>query len=141
MGSMYKTILVTVDATPTDPVIVEHVKQLAKVMHSNVVLLHVATGVPALIHGAEAGGQEVAEDHAYLSQIKSEFEAAGIPVRTELAFGDPVKEIVNWVNEKHCDLVAMSTHGHKLIADLVLGTTASRVQHSISVPVLLLRAK
>jgi len=38
-------------------------------------------------------------------------------------------------------LVAMSTHGHRLMADLVLGTTASRVQHSIDVPVLLLRAK
>jgi hypothetical protein len=35
----------------------------------------------------------------------------------------------------------MSTHGHKFVADLVLGTTAIRVQHGISVPVLLLRAK
>jgi nucleotide-binding universal stress UspA family protein len=59
----------------------------------------------------------------------------------ELAYGEPVKEIVNWVKQKGCDLVAMSTHGHQFMADLVLGTTAIHVQHSISVPVLMLRAK
>jgi nucleotide-binding universal stress UspA family protein len=138
---MYSTILVTLDATATDRAIVDHVKKLAKAMNSRVVLLHVATGVPAQFHGPDAAGEEVEEDQAYLTRLKAEFETAGIPVTTELAFGDPVKEIVKWVHDKGCDLVAMSTHGHKLIADLVLGTTASRVQHSISVPVLLLRAK
>jgi nucleotide-binding universal stress UspA family protein len=66
---------------------------------------------------------------------------AGIPVQAELAYGDPATEIVKWVGRKGCDLVAMSTHGHRFWADLFLGTTANRVQHSIGVPVLLLRAK
>ena len=64
-----------------------------------------------------------------------------INAEAELAYGDPAKEIVKWVKQKGCDLVAMSTHGHRFLADLFLGTTASRVQHRISVPVLLLRAK
>lgn len=138
---MYKTILVTLDATPTDRAIIEHVKELARKMGSGVVLLHVATGAPAQWLGPEAGGEEVREDSRYLTGVKAEYEAAGIPTRAELAFGDPVTEIVRWVQEKGCDLVAMSTHGHKLVADLLLGTTASRVQHNISVPVLMLRAK
>src|SRR5438445_24381 len=131
---MYQTILITLDATATDRAIIDHVKLLAKQLGSTVVLMHVATGVPAVYHAA-AAGQEIQQDHAYLSLVQTEFEEAGIHARTELAYGDPVKEIVKWVTEKHCDLVAMSTHGHKLIADLVQGTTASRVQHSISVPV------
>ncbi len=69
------------------------------------------------------------------------FNPSAFPPKLELAFGEPVKEIVNWVHKNGCDLVAMSTHGHQLFADIVLGTTASRVQHSISVPVLMLRAK
>ena len=60
---------------------------------------------------------------------------------TVLAFGEPADEIVKWINEKGCDLVAMSTHGHRFLADLFLGTTATRVQHKVSVPVLLLRAR
>lgn len=138
---MYKTILVTLDATPTDRAIVDHVKKLAKLMNSSVVLLHVATGVPAQINGPDAAGQEIAEDHAYLDQVRREFEAAGIATRSQLAYGDPVSEIVKWVSKQGCDLVAMSTHGHKFVADLLLGATASRVQHNISVPVLMLRAR
>ena len=138
---VYKTILVTLDTTPTDRAIIEHVKQLAVKMGSTVILLHVATGVSAQFHGANAGGEEVEEDQAYLDRIRTEFESAGIPVRAELAFGNPVREIVKRAKAGDCDLVAMSTHGHKGVADLILGATANQVRHSVSVPVLLLRGK
>ena len=65
----------------------------------------------------------------------------GFDVESDLAFGEPATEIVKWVEEKGCDLIAMSTHGHRLLGDLLLGTTASRVQHQVEVPVLMLRAK
>lgn len=138
---MYKTILVTLDGTKTDRAILEHVKPLAKLAHSRVVLLHVADGWAARTYGCDAVSAEITEDTAYLNRVRSEFEAAGIHAEAELAFGDPVKEIVKWVKRKGCDLVAMSTHGHRFLADIFLGTTASRVQHRISVPVLLLRAR
>ena len=138
---MYRSILVTLDATPTDQAIIEHVKSLAKAMGSHVVLLHVADGWAARTFGSDAISPEVDEDKAYLAKVRAEFEREGIETRAELAFGDPVQEIVQWVNRKGCDLVAMSTHGHRFLADLFLGTTASRVQHRINVPVLLLRAK
>lgn len=138
---MYKTILVTVDGTPTDQAIIEHVKQLAKFAQSRVVLLHVADGWAARTYGPDAVSPEITEDTAYLKRVQAELQSAGIPAEAELAYGEPVEEIVNWVERKGCDLVAMSTHGHRLIADIFLGTTASRVQHRIRVPVLLLRAK
>jgi nucleotide-binding universal stress UspA family protein len=139
--SLYKTILVTLECTPTDRAIIEHIKLLASAMQSRVVLLHVATGVPAKYHRTDATGKEVEESKVFLGRVRDEFTAAGIPADAELAYGEPAKEIVNWVKQKGCDLVAMSTHGHQMIADLVLGTTAIRVQHSLSVPVLLLRAR
>ncbi|HKW18819.1 MAG TPA: universal stress protein [Terriglobales bacterium] len=138
---MYKTILVTVDGTPTDRAILDHVKQLAKMAESRVVLLHVADGWAARTYGKDAVSREISEDTDYLKKVRAEFEASGIAADAELAYGDPAKEIVRWVKQKGCDLVAMSTHGHRFFADLFLGTTANRVQHNISVPVLLLRAK
>lgn len=138
---MYKTILVTVDGTPTDQAIIEHVKQLAKFAQGRVVLLHVADGWAARTYGPDAVSPEITEDTAYLKRVQAEFQAMGIPAEAELAYGEPVEQIVNWVQQKGCDLVAMSTHGHRLIADIFLGSTASRVQHRIRVPVLLLRAK
>ena len=138
---MYKTILVTLDGTPTDRAIIEHIKHLAKLTQGRVVLLHVADGWAARTFGPDAVSPEITEDTAYLEKVRAEFQSAGIPVEAELAYGEPSDEIVKWVNQKGCDLVAMSTHGHRLIADIFLGATASRVQHRISVPVLLLRAK
>jgi nucleotide-binding universal stress UspA family protein len=138
---MYATILVTLDGTPSDRAIIEHIKKLAKLAHSRLVLLHVADGWAARTYGSDAVSAEINEDTAYLQKVREEFESENIPTEAELAFGDPAKEIVKWIEQKGCDLVAMSTHGHRFLADLFLGTTASRVQHKISVPVLLLRAK
>jgi len=138
---MYHKILVTLDGTQTDRNIIDHVKDLAQLMRSRVVLLHVADGWAARTFGPDAVSPEVTADRAYLDGVRAEFEAAGTDAETVLAFGEPADEIVKWINDKGCDLVAMSTHGHRFLADLFLGTTASRVQHKVSVPVLLLRAR
>ena len=138
---MYDKILVTLDGTPTDRAIIEHIKQLAQIMASRIVLLHVADGWAARTYGSDAVSPEISDDTRYLETIRAEFQNAGIAADSELAYGDPAKEIIRWVEQKGCDLVAMSTHGHRFLADIFLGTTASQVQHRISVPVLLLRAK
>ncbi len=138
---IYDTILVTLDGRPTDRAIIEHVKRLAVFAHSHVVLLHVADGWAARTYGSDAVSPEITEDTQYLGKVRAEFEAAGIEAEAQLAFGDPVKEIVKCARAKACDLVAMSTHGHGFFADIFLGTTATKVQHNLSVPVLLLRAK
>src|SRR5436189_4291218 len=136
---MYKTILVTVDGTPTDRAILEHVKDLAKLANSRIVLLHVADGWAARTYGPDAVSPEITEDRAYLETVRLELESEGISAEAELAFGNPPSEIVKWVRQRQCDLVAMSTHGHRFLADLFLGTTAHRVQHQVDVPVLLLK--
>jgi nucleotide-binding universal stress UspA family protein len=138
---MYKTILLTLDGSPADRPIVDHIKRLAGIMRSQVILLHIATGAPVQVHGADAAGEEIERSRSYLDQTRAEFESSGIPAAAQMGYGKPAKEIVRWVKEGNCDLVAMGTHGHKLLADLILGTTATQVQHNISVPVLLLRAR
>ncbi|MGA9453601.1 MAG: universal stress protein [Verrucomicrobiia bacterium] len=138
---MYKTILVTLDGTPTDRAIIEHVKPLAKWADSRIVLLHVADGWAARTYGPDAISPEITEDTAYLEKIRAEFQSAGISAEAELAYGEPGDEIIKWIETKGCDLVAMSTHGHGFLADLFLGSASRRVRHRVSVPVLLLRAK
>jgi nucleotide-binding universal stress UspA family protein len=138
---MYKRILVTLDATVCDRPIIEHVKRLAKLCKGNVALLHVADGWAARRFGREAVSAEVTEDTAYLKRVKREFEEAGIETEAELAYGEPRVEILKWVRERGCDLIAMSTHGHRFMGDLLFGTTATHVQHRVDVPVLLIRAK
>lgn len=138
---MYDKILVTLDGTATDRAIIEHIKSLAMLTHSRLVLLHVADGWAARIYGSDAVGPEITQDTAYLENIKAELEGEGIPTTAELAFGEPAEQIVRWIEKQGCDLVAMSTHGHGFFADLFLGATATKVQHRVRVPVLMLRAR
>ena len=138
---MYKAILVTLDGTSTDRVIVDHIKALARFMQSRVLLLHVADGWAAKTFGSDAVSPEITEDREYLRKVLEEFRSADISAEAQLAFGDPAKEIVKRVQQGGCDLVAMTTHGHRFLADFFLGTTATRVRHRINVPLLLVRAR
>ena len=136
---MYKDILVTLDATKADRTILDHISGLAKLCGSRVTLLHVADGWAARTYGADAVSAEVKEDRAYLEKIKAELQAQGIPAEAELAYGDPATEIVKWVRQRGCDLIAMSTHGHRFISDILYGSVANEVRHRSMVPVLLVR--
>src|SRR5271155_4708884 len=104
---MYDKILVTVDGTPTDRAIIEHIKELAKAMGSHLVLLHVADGWAARTYGPDAVSPEIRDDTQYLETVRAEFQSEGISADAELAYGDPAKEIIKWVQQKGCDLVAM----------------------------------
>ncbi len=138
---MYDTILLPLDGSQADRPIVEHVLGLAAQLRSRVVLLRVVTGPQARFRGDQAGGADVECCRDELEAVRREFAAAGVTAQAELAYGDAADEIVRWVERNGCDLVAMGTHGHRWLSDLVLGFTASRVQHAVSVPVLLLRSK
>jgi len=138
---VYDKILIALDATEADDTILKHVAALAHRFHSTVVILHVADGWAARFFGADAVSREITEDKAYLEKVKGRLTADGLSVEAELAYGEPADEIVKWVATRGCDLVAMSTHGHRFVSDLLYGSTADTVRHRVDVPVLLLKAR
>src|ERR1039457_1618730 len=107
--TMYDTILLTLDGTPTDRAIIEHVKELAKLAHSRIVLLHVADGWAARTYGPDAVSPEITEDTAYLERVRQEFQYLGIAAEPELAYGEPDKEIIKWVRERSCDQIGRAS--------------------------------
>ena len=137
---MYKTILLTLDGTPTDRAIIEHIKSLAKLAQSRVVLLHVADGWAARTFGPDAVSPEITEDTAYLRRVQAEFSAAEIPAEIELAYGSPPVEILKITEKLNCDLIAMAGHGHRLFGDIFHGSTITQVRHKTLIPLLLVRA-
>ena len=138
---MYKHIMVPVENSPTDAYILDHVKNLARFCGASVVLIHVADGWAArnIRHLDLRESEEMREDRAYLERTASELEREGLKVEALLAVGDPAREITAAAEREKCDLIAMATHGHKFIADVVYGSVANAVRHATTVPVLLLR--
>jgi nucleotide-binding universal stress UspA family protein len=141
---MYQRILVPVEHSPYDDVILTHIRKLARTCNAgSIVVIHVADGWAARsINELDLReSEEMKSDREYIEAIADSLEKDGFEAEAILAGGDPAKEIVRWVREHGCDLVAMSTHGHRYLADWFFGTTAIRVQHCLKVPVLLLKAR
>ena len=140
---MYRRILVAVENSSADRTILNHVSQLAKVTAAELVLVHVADGFAAR-HFDDLKlreSEEIKSDRAYLEQLQGELAAQGLQVGIKLAMGDPATELIRAVDEQSVDLIAMSTHGHRFLNDLIRGATADKVRHLVKVPVLLLRAQ
>jgi nucleotide-binding universal stress UspA family protein len=139
---MYRRILVAIENSPADQAIVEHVRQLAALTGAELHLVHVADGWAARnfdqLQLRES--EEMKADRDYLDQLAADLTSKGLTVSTELAMGDPATELIRLVEEREADLLAMSTHGHRFLNDLVRGTTVNRVRHMVKIPVLLLRA-
>ena len=140
---MYRTILIPVENSPADQTILDHIKSLARPAGSSLILIHVADGWAARnfeqLNLAES--EEIQEDRAYLEQRADKLRAEGFSVECVLVMGQPPDEIVKYVQSHKVDLIAMSTHGHRLVGDLLHGSTADKVRHLVDVPVLLLKAK
>lgn len=140
---MYRTILIPVENSPADQTILDHIKPLAKMTGASLLLMHVADGWVARnfeqLNLAES--EEIKTDRAYLETRAEELRSEGFTVNHVLAMGEPSDEIVKFVRAHNVDLIAMSTHGHRFISDLLYGSTADKVRHLVSVPVLLLKAR
>ncbi len=138
---MYKRILVTLENSSYDDVIVAHVRKLAKLCGSSLVLIHVADGWAArnVSQLKLRESEEMEQDRAYLEKIAASLESDGIDTEPLLASGDPGDEIAAAADREGCDLIAMTTHGHKFLNDMLRGSVANKVRHNSMIPVLLVR--
>jgi nucleotide-binding universal stress UspA family protein len=138
---MYKRILVPLENSSADAAILQHVTGLAKLHGAHVLLVHVADGWAARnmeqLNLRES--QEMKDDRAYLERICQQLRQAGVETDAVLAAGDPAKEIAAAAEREKVDLIAMATHGHSLLSDVVHGTTATALRHVSRIPILMVR--
>jgi nucleotide-binding universal stress UspA family protein len=140
---MYKTILVPVENRETDQTILKHIRPLARLANSRLMLVHVADGWVARNYEnfKLRESEEMKEDRLYLANLERELQAEGFEVTSVLAMGEPAEEIIKLARSQPVELIAMSTHGHRFISDLLYGSTADKVRHHVDVPVLLLKVR
>ena len=140
---MYKKILIPLENSTADRAILQHIRPLAKMTGASLLLMHVADGWVARNYERLnlAESEEMKTDRAYLASVARTLQDEGFEVSHVLAMGEPSDEIVKFTRKHKVDLIAMSTHGHRFISDLLYGSTADKVRHLVDVPVLLLKAR
>jgi nucleotide-binding universal stress UspA family protein len=138
---MYHRILVPLENSAYDRCILTHVRSLAQLCGSSLLLIHVADGFAARNLKALSlrESEEMQLDRAYLESIAATLRADGFDAESLLAGGDPATEIAAAADREGCDLIAMATHGHTGLKDVIYGTTANKVRHRTMVPVLMVR--
>lgn len=140
---LYRNILVALDHTDADNALLPHVAELAQQMKSRLLLVHVADGWAARNYEQLqlTESEEMKWDRDYLQTTAARLRAeTGLTVDVHLALGDPPREILKLAEQEQCDLIAMTTHGHRLIGDILFGSTIEYVRHRTHIPVLLLSA-
>jgi nucleotide-binding universal stress UspA family protein len=140
---MYKKILVALENSRADESLLPHIEQLARLTQAQILLVHVADGWVARHYDQFQlrESEEMRDDRAYLDACAARLRQTGLEVTVRLALGDPPDEILRTAKEEHCDLIAMTTHGHRLIGDLLFGSTIAKVRHGAMVPLLVVRAR
>jgi nucleotide-binding universal stress UspA family protein len=140
---MYKHILIPLENSSADETILTHVRPLARIAGAKLLLVHVANGWVARNFNQLqlAESEEMKEDRAYLEKRVRQLTAEGFSCDAVLALGEPSDEIIKLAREKNVDLIAMTTHGHRFISDILHGATVDKVRHEVEVPVLLLKVQ
>jgi nucleotide-binding universal stress UspA family protein len=143
ISPMYKHILIPLENSSADETILSHIRRLARVAGAKLLLVHVADGWVARNFNQLqlAESEEMKEDRAYLEKRVHELTAEGFSCDAVLALGEPSDEIIKLAREKNVDLVAMTTHGHRFVSDILYGATVDKVRHEVEVPVLLLKVQ
>ena len=140
---MYRKILVALENSRADQSLLPHVTELARTLGSQLLLVHVADGWGARNFDQLklSESEEMKADRAYLEAVTTQLRARGLTVEAQLALGDPPQEILKTATAENCDLIAMTSHGHRLIGDIIYGSTINEVRHKTTIPVLLVKAE
>ena len=139
---MYRKILIPLDNSPTDEAIFQHIRSLARLTKAQLILVHVADGYAARLRQPLnlADSEEIEKDRKYLQDCTDKLRQEGFDVKSFLLAGEPAAEILDLAKSESCDLIAMSTHGHRFIKDLLLGSVAENLRHRTDIPILMIRA-
>lgn len=140
---MYQKILIPVENGKADHAILEHAKCLGKLTGASFIIMHVADGWAARNYDQLnlAESEEIKADRAYLESVASGLREDGFSAEWILEKGEPSERIIEVSKREGVNLIAMATHGHRLLGDLIHGSTADKVRHLVDIPVLLLKAK
>lgn len=140
--ALYQKILVALENGPADAGLLAQVRELAARLGSELLLVHVADGWAARNFDQLklAESEEMKADRQYLEAAAEGLRAAGLRSGIRLALGNPPTEILKVAVEEGCDLIAMGGHGHRLLGDLLHGSTIHEVRHKSTIPVLLVRS-
>ena len=144
---MFKQILVPLDGSTLAEQALPVATRLAHASSGSIVLVRVAnfpvdygggyTQAPLMTE--QVIETELDNVDAYLKNVATSEALAGIPVKAESMFGQPLQDILSVVESRRVDLIVICSHGRTGLKRWALGSIAQGLAHQSTVPLLVLR--
>lgn len=134
----YKEIAIAVDFSTADQKTLEHALHIGGTT-AKYLLIHAVETAGAWVMGSEIQDFETHADVKYLEEYQTALTALGYQCESVIGYGPAKQAIPKLVNDKNVDLLVMGAHGHRVLKDLIFGTTIGAVRHAVSIPVLIVR--
>jgi nucleotide-binding universal stress UspA family protein len=143
---MFQHLLVPLDGSPLAEQALPVAARLARFTHSSLLLVQVvrpSTDYSGGWYPVQLIDQQVIDDEienvtTYLQTLATSPELVGIAVRTEVAFGWPVQQLLTLAETSGVDLVVLSSHGRTGFTRWVLGSVTHALVHECKSPLLIL---
>jgi len=141
-------ILIAVDGSAYSLAAARHVARLAAALRAKpeVELLHVHAPIP-YPGAAAAAGRQAIEDYQRdtsreaLAAAERQLRTAGIAFRSSWCVGDVATEVDRVARKRGVDMVVCGSHGRGALANLAMGSVATRLIATVSVPVIVVTRK
>ncbi|HEV8377894.1 MAG TPA: Nramp family divalent metal transporter [Tepidisphaeraceae bacterium] len=139
LGQKYRRIGIALEATKQDEQILTGILPLVRASGAEVVLIHIVESATARFIGTDTADEEARGDVDYMQRVAAVVREAGVTCKIRLGAGEPEDEIARVAKEEQLDLLVTGSHGHRLLGDILHGSTASELRHRTPIPVLTIR--
>ena len=139
-----RRILVPVDGSDNALRAVRYAASLAKELSDvRLELVNVQDPLPQKVHTA-LSEEEIARWQSGYSNLVLQpatkiLDALHVPYQAGSRVGSPANEIAQQVHDMECDAIIMGTRGLGSLANLVIGSVATKIIHMVQVPVTLIK--
>lgn len=136
--TIYSRVAIALDFSKVDSEVIRHALSISR-PGSHILIIHIVESAGAILLGNEIDDFETHSDKNILDKYQSFIQEQGFETSVELGFGSAKNSIPKIVNDFEADLLVMGAHGHKMLKDIIFGTTVDKVRHKVHIPVFIVR--
>ena len=138
MAKSYAKILVPYDDSPNSKKALSRAFELAELSNGGITLIHVISYQKTIAKIVEPYKETLFEHvRKFFNQIEREASRRDIVIKEEILYGNPSKEILNFVENKKFDIIIMGRRGTTKITGPSLGSVSNTIVQNSKIPVLI----
>ncbi|MEA1894218.1 MAG: universal stress protein [Euryarchaeota archaeon] len=141
-SELYKKILIATDGSENTKKAVDYGIEFARIAEAEVYAVYVLDAGAFATLPMDAAWESMyglirAEGNEALKRVEDRGAESGVSVECIILEGHPASEIVLYANEHEIDLIVMGTLGKTGLDRILVGSVATKVVHTSTIPVLI----